>query len=87
MKTLIFIGMLVAVIDLVCTFYGKPLIRPGPIAKAMFPGLAKKPCTHPNLVSHKWLDDNTPMMSANCPDCGFNDCGHVYADPETWLND
>jgi hypothetical protein len=48
----------------------------------------KPPCTHPNAQENKWLDpDNTPMVDWWCPDCGLRDHGHVYADPETWLED
>lgn len=44
------------------------------------------PCKHPGLVERKWIDaDGTQMVYVRCPDCGFLDSGHVYANPETWL--
>ena len=47
-----------------------------------------KACQHPNLVERKWLDrDGCPMITVNCPDCGFNNFGHVHTDPETWLDE
>lgn len=48
----------------------------------------KPPCEHKNATTRKWLDRNdTPMAATNCPDCGFSDTGHVYADPKTWISD
>lgn len=45
-------------------------------------------CQHGRATSRKWLDkDQTPMIWTHCPDCGFTDRGHVYADPETWLSE
>jgi hypothetical protein len=41
MKILLIVGVGVAVFDLVSTFFGRPLIKPGPIAKSMYPGLDK----------------------------------------------
>ncbi len=36
---LILVGFVVIIIDLICTLRGKPLIKPGPLAKFMHPGL------------------------------------------------
>jgi hypothetical protein len=33
------VGVGVAVLDLVMTLFGRPLIKPGPLAKSMYPGL------------------------------------------------
>lgn len=46
-----------------------------------------KPCHHPNLIERKWLDEETPMITQSCVDCGFYDSGHVHADPATWLKE
>jgi hypothetical protein len=43
-------------------------------------------CLHPQIQSNKWLDKNdTPMVTSWCPDCGWHDEGHVYADPASWI--
>ena len=43
-------------------------------------------CKHPNLDEKRWIEnDGTCMVRHSCPDCGFFDCGHVYANPETRL--
>lgn len=42
MKIIICIGIAIVVLDLFCTFLGKPLIGPGPFAKLMYPGLDNK---------------------------------------------
>jgi len=44
-------------------------------------------CKHPNLVEWKWIDNGTCMIGQECRDCGFFDCGHVHADPETWFEE
>lgn len=47
--------------------------------------LFAKVCSHPNLKEQKWLDDEeTPMVTCYCPDCGFWDISSV--DIETWLD-
>jgi len=47
--------------------------------------LDQEQCEHTSLQEKRWVeDDSTCMVSHNCPDCGFYDRGHVYADPETW---
>lgn len=45
----------------------------------------KERCGHPHLEERRWVEnDGTCMVHHWCNDCGFNDRGHVYADPETW---
>jgi hypothetical protein len=45
----------------------------------------REKCTHPRAMSRKWLEEGTPMIESFCPDCGWRDLGHVYADPNTWI--
>lgn len=44
-------------------------------------------CKHKNVKNVKWLSQcNTPMIKSTCKDCGKKlYYGHVYADPNTWL--
>jgi len=52
--------------------------------KSFFP---KPPCKHTRIKENKWLSaDGTPFGSWKCLDCPWSDCGHVYADPDTWLD-
>lgn len=44
----------------------------------------RDPCQHPDIITDKWIEDDTCMISVECPDCNFRDRGHVYADPSTW---
>jgi len=39
MTTVIIVGVSMAVLDLVITLFGRPLIKPDPLAKSMYPGL------------------------------------------------
>lgn len=39
LSALLRVGLLVAGIDLIATVCGRPLIKPGPIARSMYPGL------------------------------------------------
>jgi hypothetical protein len=43
-------------------------------------------CQHKRVEQKRWLDNDTPMAETWCLDCGFHDCGHVYADSKTWLS-
>lgn len=36
---LLIVGLILVAVDLIMTLFGKPLFKPGPIAKSMFPGL------------------------------------------------
>lgn len=46
----------------------------------------KKVCRHEGRwVERRWLSkDGTPMVHFYCPECGFDDTGHVHADPVGW---
>lgn len=46
-----------------------------------------KPCTHPNAIVHKWVENNTPFIDTYCPDCGYHDHGHVHGDVEGWADE
>lgn len=51
---------------------------------ALIRWLMSLPCKHSRMNIKKWVEDGVPMQRVSCPDCGFYDCGHVYADPNDW---
>ena len=55
------------------------------LVKRILACVRRPKCIHPRLQSRKWLEEGTPMVESWCPDCGWHDKGHVYADPSTWI--
>lgn len=47
----------------------------------------KKTCKHEKNTyrnEYKHVPTGTPMIHFVCYECGYNDAGHVYADPDTY---